>query len=79
MHVAPWAIYRRHKWIQKYVLDVKAGSIEQVDYEVLWSNWEPQTLLKEWDYSEGTQREFIKFSKLPVEEVERLWLCDLVK
>ena len=56
-----------------------AGSIEQGDYEVLWSNWEPQTLLKECDYSKGTQREFIKFSKLPAEEVERLWLGDLVK
>lgn len=77
-HIAPWAIYRRHTWIQENVLDVMAHSIEQGDYEALWSNWEPQTLLKEWDYSERTRREFIKYSKLPAEEVERLWLDDLV-
>ena len=78
-HVAPWAIYRRHEWIQKNVLDELARSIAEGNYEGLWANWEPQTLLNEWDYSEQTRREFIKHSGLPAEEVEQLWLDDLVK
>jgi len=77
-HVAPWAIYRCHEWIQENVLDEMARSVEKGDYDGLWANWEPQTLLKEWDYSEQTRREFIKHSKLPAEEVEQLWLDDLV-
>ena len=78
-HVAPWAIYRHHEWIQKNVLDEMARSIAEGNYEGLWANWEPQTLLNEWDYSEQTRREFIKYSGLPAEEVEQLWLDDLVK
>lgn len=75
--MSPWAIYRRHPWIQKNVLDVIAGSIERGDYQVLWANWEPR--MSDLDYSDGSKREFIAWSKLPKAEVEQLWLDELVK
>ncbi|MAE67600.1 MAG: hypothetical protein CMJ18_25370 [Phycisphaeraceae bacterium] len=77
--MAPWAIYRRHPWIQQHVLDVIARSVERGDYEVLWANWEPRMSEQDRDYSDGSKREFVKWSKLPEDEVERLWLDELIR
>ena len=76
--MAPWAIYRRHPWIQKHVLDVIAESVARGEYDVLWANTEPRMNLSDRDYSDGSRREFAKWSKLPREEVDRLWLDELI-
>ena len=76
-HISPWAIYRRHAWIQEHVLDVLAQSVERGDYEVIRANWEPR--MAKLDYSEGSKEEFVWWSGMPAGEVERLWLDELVE
>ena len=75
--LAPWAIYRRHPWVQENVLDVIAASVERGDYDVLWANWEPH--LDERDYSDRSQSEFFKWSDLAPDQINNLWLDGLVK
>jgi hypothetical protein len=75
--VAPWAIIERDPWVVKHLFD----TIDQAFKEGLghgnclgiWANWEPYGYLVDGDYSTKSRDEFIKWSKLPADEVKRGW------
>ena len=77
--VSPWALYRKHPWVVKNVLEPIRQAILRGDYEGVWANWEPFMFMENGDYSEGSKKEFIRWSKLPADEVNKLWPHKLVK
>ncbi|MAE64006.1 MAG: hypothetical protein CMJ18_07000 [Phycisphaeraceae bacterium] len=77
--VSPWSIYERHPWVVRNVLKPMGNAAAKGEYESFWANWEPQPYLRDAGFSEGTKRSFIRWSKMPADEVEKLWPHELVR
>jgi hypothetical protein len=77
--VSPWAIYRRHPWVVRNVIEPMRKGILEGHCRVWWSNWEPYEYIDHPDFSEGSLREFIAWSKLPAEELRKLWPLEAVR
>lgn len=77
--VSPWAIYRRHPWVMSNVIGPMRQGIVDGQCLVYWSNWEPYEYIDHPDLSDGSMREFIAWSKLPADEVKKLWPQEAIK
>ena len=71
--VAPWAIYNRHPWVEEHLFNFVKQSLAEGSFTTMWSNWEPYAQLKDGDFSEGSMKEFIRWSGLPGAEVREGW------